>query len=156
MLGGLLGALVMAAGARAQALGPACKLMSQATAAGVNGAPVSAGQEKDNPGESKSCTFNGNGNNGTVSVTENAPSTMGISNADMFKMTETTPNPGMTVTVLSGIGDGAYFSQNGQDFDLWVLLGQVTLDVNATQPAGGSSAVEAAMVAAAKTALQGM
>jgi hypothetical protein len=62
----------------------------------------------------------------------------------------------MTVTVLSGIGDGAYFSQNGQDFDLWVLVGQKMLDVSAVQPQGAVSALQAAMMAAAKTALKGM
>jgi hypothetical protein len=155
-IGVVCSALVMVQGARAQTLGPACKLMSQATAAVINGAPVSAGQEQDDPGESNECSFNGDGNNGTVSVTVDPPSKMGIANSDMFKVTETTPNPGTTVTVLSGIGDGAYFTQNGQDFDLWVLAGQVMLDVNATQPQGAVSKLQASMVAAARTALKGI
>jgi hypothetical protein len=155
VFGGVVAVISMGRGAQAQALGPACALMSQATAAMINGAPVSAGQEQDDPGESNECTFNGSGNNGTVSVTVDPPSTV-IANSDVFKTAETTPNPGMTVTVLSGIGDGAYFSQNGQDFDLWVLVGQKMLDVSAVQPQGAVSALQAAMTAAAKTALKGM
>jgi hypothetical protein len=152
----VLSGMMVAGGARAQTLGPACALMSQATAAAINGAPVSAGQEQDDPGESDECTFNGSGNNGTVSVTEDAPSTTGIAASDMFQIRETTPNPGMTVTVLHGIGDGAYYSQSGPDFDLWVLVGQVMLDVNATQPQGAVSKLQASMAAAAKTALKKM
>jgi hypothetical protein len=149
----VLGGLMVAGGARGQTLGPACALMSQATAAAINGAPVSAGKEQDTPGESNSCTFDGAGNNGTVTVTVNPPSTV-IANSDLFKTTETTPNPGMTVTVLNGIGDQAYFSQNGQDFDLWVLVGQVLLDVSAVQPQGAVSGLQASMAAAAKMALK--
>ncbi len=151
----VLGGLMLAGEAQAQTLRPACALMSQTTAAAINGAPVSAGEEQDDPGESNSCTFNGSGNNGTVSVTVNSPSTV-IANSDLFKTRETTPDPGMTVTVLNGIGDGAYFSQNGQDFDLWVLVGQVLLDVSAVQPQGAVSDLQASMMAAAKTALKGM
>jgi hypothetical protein len=78
----VLGGLMVAGGARGQTLGPACALMSQATAAAINGAPVSAGKEQDTPGESNSCTFDGAGNNGTVTVTVNPPSTV-IANSDL-------------------------------------------------------------------------
>jgi len=148
--------LLVASGARAQTLKPACGLMTQATAAAINGAPVSAGQEQDHPGDNNQCEFDGKGNNGTVTVEEDGPSATGISSADMFKMRETTPLQGMTVTVLSGIGDGAYFTQNGTIYDLWVLAGQNLLDVNATQPQGAISGLQAAMAAAAKTALTKM
>ncbi len=156
VFGGIFAALVLASGARAQTLKPACGLMSQATAAAINGAAVSAGKEEDHPGDNNTCTFDGNGNNGTVSVEVDGPSATGIANSDMFQIRETTPVPGMTITVLSGLGDGAYFSQNGAIFDLWVLAGQMLLDVNSTQPQRAASGLQAAMTAAARTALKKM
>ncbi len=155
VLGGVMVASA-ASVAQAQALPPACGLMTQATAAAVNGAPVSAGKEEDHPGDNNQCEFDGNGNNGTVTVEEDGPSATGISSADMFKIRETTPVQGMTVTVLSGIGDGAYFTQNGTIYDLWVLAGKNLLDVNAVQPQGAVSGLQAAMAAAAKAALAKM
>jgi hypothetical protein len=85
-----------------------------------------------------------------------APAIMGLTTAEMFKTRETTPLAGTTVTVLNGIGDGAYFTQSGPDYDLWVLKGQVQLDVSSVQPQGAISGLQAAMTTAAKTALKGM
>jgi hypothetical protein len=152
----VFGALLFAGTAQAQTLVPGCTLMSQATAAAINGAPVSAGQEQDDLGAGNECVFNGNGNNGTVTVSVDAPAIMGLTTAEMFKTRETTPLAGTTVTVLNGIGDGAYFTQSGPDYDLWVLKGQVQLDVSSVQPQGAISGLQAAMTAAAKTALKGM
>ena len=87
---------------------------------------------------------------------EDGPSATGIANADMFQIRETTPVTGMTITPLIGLGDGAYFSQNGAIFDLWVLAGQMLLDVNVVQPQGAASGLQAAMTAAARTALKKM
>ncbi len=155
VLGGVMVASAANA-AQAQTLKPACGLMDQATAAAIHGAPVSAGKEEDHPGDNNQCEFDGTGTNGTVTVEEDGPSAMGIANSDMFQIRETTPVQGMTVTVLKGIGDGAYFTQNGTIYDLWVLKGQNLLDVNAVQPQGATSGLQAAMAAAAKTALKGM
>jgi hypothetical protein len=152
---GIFAALVMGRGAQAQTLVPACTLMAQATAAAINGAPVSAGQEQDSLGNS--CVFNGNGNNGTVTVSDLSPSADGISPVEFFKLRETKPLAGETVTPVSGIGDGAYFLYiNGLGYDLYVLKGQVTLDVNSMNPQGPISAMQAAMLAAAKIALKAM
>jgi len=147
---------LVAGTARAQTLVPGCALMSQATAAAINGAPVSAGQEQDDLGAGNECIFNGNGNNGTVSVSNAAPEIMGLTTAQLFKRRELNPLAGTTVTVLSGLGDGAFFSQSSLGYDLWVLKGQVQLDVSATQPQGPVSGLQAAMTAAAKIALKGM
>jgi hypothetical protein len=150
-------ALVAAGTAQAQTLVPGCSLMSQATAAAINGAPVSAGQEQDELGAGNECIFNGNGNSGTVTVSDLSPSAMGMTPAEFFKLREMRPLAGETVTPVSGIGDGAYFLYfNGLGYDLWVLKGQVSLDVNSMQPQGPISAMQAAMVAAAKIALKGM
>jgi len=152
----VLASLVVASGARAQTFVPACELMSQATAAGINGAPVSAGQELDNPGEGKQCTFDGNGNNGTVSVGESVTAMMGMTPAEMFKTLERTPVQGRTVTEVSGVGDGAYFSQDARRHELWVLVGEDLLYVTASSPQAAGSGLQASMVAAAKTAVKKM
>jgi hypothetical protein len=130
--------------------------MSQATAAGINGAPVSAGKELDNPGVGKQCTFDGNQNNGTVSVGEGLTAMMGMTPAEMFKMLETTPVQGRRVTEVSGVGDGAYFSQDERYHELWVLVGEVLLHVSASSPQAAGSGLQASMVAAAKTAVKKM
>jgi hypothetical protein len=153
VLGGVFAALMMASGARAQDFGPACALMSQATAAEINGAPVSAGQEQDDLGAGNMCVFNGNGNDGRVSVSEAAPSMMGLTTAQMFKRREMV---GPTVAVLSGLGDGAYITHSGPDYDLWVLVKQVELDISVVHPQGPASGLQAAMTAAAKIALPKM
>jgi len=152
----VLASLVVADGAQAQTFVPACELMSQATAAGINGAPVSAGEELDNPGVGKQCTFDGNGNNGTVSVGEGLTAMMGMTPAEMFKMLETTPVQGRTVTEVSGVGDGAYLSQDERHHELWVLVGEVLLHVSAVKPQAAGSGLQASMVAAAKTAVKKM
>jgi hypothetical protein len=152
--------LVVVGGGRASAqvgMVPPCGLMSQAVAAGINGGAVEAGREQDMPGVAKSCSFAGDGNNGQVAIAESAPTMGGMTTAQIFKLGETTPpSPGTTVTVLSGLGDGAYFITTGPNFDVWVLKGQVMLDVNAVPPQGPHPGLEAAMVAAARGALAGM
>jgi hypothetical protein len=152
----VLVSLVVASGARAETFVPACALMSQATAAGINGAPVSAGKELDNTDVGKQCTFDGNGNNGTVSVREGLTAMMGMTPAEMFKMLERTPVQGRTVTEVSGVGDGAYFSQDERRHELWVLVGEVLLCVSASSPQVAGSGLQASMVAAAKTAVKKM
>jgi hypothetical protein len=152
----VLASLVVANGAWAQTFVPACELMSQATAAEINGAPVSAGEELDNPGVGKQCTFDGNGNKSAISVREGLTAMMGMTPAEMFKMLETTPVQGRTVTVVSGLGDGAYFSQDETHHELWVLVGEVLLDVSVVQPQAARSGLQASMVAAAKTAVKKM
>jgi hypothetical protein len=152
----VLAGVMVAVTARAQSLPPACNLMTQATAAAINGAPVSAGQEQDNLGAGNSCVFNGNGNPGTVTIGAGSPSMMGQTPPQMFKLGETQPMAGTKVTVLSGLGDGAYYSVSSLGFDVYVLKGNVILDVSAAQPQGPASGLQAAMVAAAKTALSKM
>ncbi len=153
VFGGVVAVLVTGWGAQAQTFAPACGLMTQAVAAGLNGAPVLAGQETDVPKVANVCSFTGDGNDGTVSVGESLDSPGGMS----FKTLEMNPPAAATtMKVLSGLGDGAYFTQVGSDYDVWVLKGQVVLDITVTPAKGGVAGLEAAMVAAAKIAVKGM
>jgi hypothetical protein len=157
VFGGVFALLAMGQTARAQTLVPPCGLMSQATAAAINGGPVAAGQGQDIPGVAKLCAFAGVGNAGQVTMGESTPTMGGMTTAQVFALGEkTAPTPGTVLTPLSGLGDGAYFTQSGPSFDVWVLVGQVILDVNAVPPQGAHPTLEAAMVAAAKTAVKGM
>ncbi len=153
VFGGVVAALVMTPGARAQSFAPACGLMSQAVAAGLNGAPVSAGQETDVPNMTNVCSFTGDGNDGAVSVGESMDTPGGMS----FKTLEMNPPAAATtMKLVSGLGDGAYFTQVGSNYDVWVLKGQVVLDITATPVKGAAPGLEAAMVAAARLAVKGM
>jgi hypothetical protein len=138
-----------------------CGLMSQAVAAGINGGPVGAGQEQDLATEAKQCVFSGDGNAGQVTVGELGQQYPQMTVAQEFELGETNgAGPGTTITPVSGLGDEAYFQSenNGTTFDVWVLRGQVMLDVDTTPvPAqAGNAGLEAVMVAAARTALKGM
>jgi hypothetical protein len=153
VIGCVVATLVTASGVRAQTLAPACPLLSQAAAAGINGAAVSAGQEVDVPGTANVCTYSGTGNDGSVGVAESVDTPGGMS----FKTLEMNPPAAATtMKLLSGIGDGAYLTKTGPNFDVWVLKGHIVLDITAMPAKGGDPDVEAAMVAAAKAALAKM
>lgn len=143
--------LALAAAARdAKAQSKSCSLMTQQTAAGIFGGPVAAGRVEMATAGADDCRFDApNGGFAEIGIID--PKGMGISGAEMFKITTSQKNPGRTIQQVPGLGDAAVIDKGANDTSLSVLVHGKILMVTATQ--AKNPGLSDALIAAAKQAL---